>query len=304
MPKRQWEKNHLLTYNDISLRLDALAEPIRAANYDGLVILLRGGTFAGMHLAFLTGLNVHFLQYNRNRNQANWFGDKPSGQRLLLVEDSAGKGFTLANCIAFLCDAGYEVDTLVVCQMPMARVQTTYRCFDWQDDTVRVLFPWNRFRLNGESIGDSKLDHEYERTAWDLDGVFVDDMDPALYHKDLETALVMRDDAPFAPYAPHSKAGDIIITSRPDCDRERTQRWLTRFGITLPLVMRPSDLAYPSHQFKARWKGQMAIQLGYTHFVESHAEQAVLLAAAYPELRVTWWNAGNPVSVSATLSKQ
>lgn len=55
-------KNIYLDYNQISLRLDVLVEEIRKENFDGLVIVLRGGSFIGMHTAFLTDLPYAFFE--------------------------------------------------------------------------------------------------------------------------------------------------------------------------------------------------------------------------------------------------
>lgn len=299
MPKRKWARNVYLDYNSISLRLDALASQLRDAEFDALVIVLRGGSFAGIHIAFLTGLPIHFLRYHRPTETVEWVGEPPEGERVLVCEDSAGKGRTLVHCRDFVAASGYEVSTLVVCKMPLSAVTPDYCCFDWQDDDARVLFPWNRFRINGESIGDDQPDHAYERKAWDLDGVFLDDVEPHLYKSDLAAALSFRDNVPLAAFAPKPSSQDIVITSRPACDRERTEAWLRKYNIHIPLVMRDDGVESPSHESKARWKGARALELGFTHFVESHAEQAAYLAHLYPELRVIWWNQGNPLAIQA-----
>lgn len=53
-------RNIYLDYNTISLRLDQLAQEVRGKKYDALVIILRGGAFAGIQMAFLTGLPCFF----------------------------------------------------------------------------------------------------------------------------------------------------------------------------------------------------------------------------------------------------
>ncbi|WP_284285668.1 hypothetical protein [Alicyclobacillus fastidiosus] len=244
-------------------------------------------------MAFLTGLPVHFIRYYRPNASVEWVGPAPEPKtKLLLCEDSAGKGKTLLNCRNFLLSQGYTVSTLVVCKMPFAATTPEYSCFDWTNDDLQVLFPWNRYRINGESRADALPDHEYERTAWDMDGVFLNDIERNVYDEDIEAALIQRDNTPLAEYAPQVSSKDIVITSRPEIDRERTETWLRQFGIDVSVVLRDEGELDASPEFKAQWKGRKALELGYTHFVESSAEQALYIASMYPELRVTWFNRG------------
>lgn len=298
----EWLGNAYLDYNAITLGLDALAERVRSENFNAIVIVLRGGTFAGMHMSFLTGLPVYFIAYHRADSSVEWIGSAPNAQaKVLLCEDSAGKGTTLLNCRNFLRNAGYAVSTLVVCKVPGALVNPEYICIDWKNDDLQVLFPWNRYRINGESRTDDLPDHEYEHTAWDLDGVFLDDLKhDERDNDDLAGMLARRDEMPLGSYAPMVSPGDVIITSRPEIDRERTEKWLRKFCIDIPVVLREEGDVAENPEFRANWKGKKALELGYTHFVESSSEQALYLAARYPELRVTWYNQGNRILVNAS----
>lgn len=297
---KSWSGNAYLDYNTIALKLDAMAPQIRHAELDAIVIVLRGGTFAGMHMAFLTGLPVYFIRYDRPTASVTWLGEAPAEQaKVLLCEDSAGKGKTLADCRQFLLASGYDVTMLVVCKMPGAATEPEYRCFDWTNDDLQVLFPWNRYRINGESRADALPDHEYERTAWDMDGVFLDDIERSVYDEDLEAALIKRDNLPLAEFAPQIDEGDIVITSRPEIDRDRTEAWLRKFGIHVPVVLRDEGELTVNSEFKGRWKGRKALELGYTHFVESNAEEAIHIASLYPELRVIWYYQGKSLLIRA-----
>lgn len=301
-------RNIYLDYNAIALRLDAMAGEIRAAGFDGLVIILRGGSFAGMHLAFLTGLPYHFLRYDRRSGRPDWIGPAPAGERMLLCEDFAGMGRTLIDCRAFLEGQGYRVATLVVCKDRLSASQPDYFCFETQATDARFLLPWERYRINpvtgATSQVDAAADHTYERTAWDLDGIFLDDLEAQRYQSDLAGVLALRDRLPPAPLAPRPAPQDLIITGRPVADRERTEAWLRRHGFAVPVVLRDDGEAAPAPEGVARWKGRRALELGCTHYVESDAAQALVMAALYPELRVSWWNQGRPLAVQAAAARR
>lgn len=300
-------RNVYLDYNAISLRAESLATEIKSANFEGLVIILRGGSFAGIHLAFITGLPYYFLRYDRLTTTPEWVGNLPTEKRLLLCEDFAGMGQTLINSKKFLTDQGYDVSTFVVCKDRLSASVPDYYCFDLQESNARFVLPWERYRLNSEAVNASvtnrKLDHEYERTAWDMDGVFLDDIESHHYHNDLEATLSLRDQYPLADYAPTPGLHDMIITGRPIIDKERTEEWLRKHGIEIPVVFRDNGIEFPTAESVARWKGQRAIELGFTHYVESDSDQALFMASCYPELRVIWWNKGNPIHLNAFFQK-
>lgn len=299
-------RNIYVTYNDIALRLDALANEIRHSHFEAVVMILRGGTFAGMHLSFLTGLPYYFLRYDRIKSLPHWVGDAPKMKRILLCEDFAGKGRTLIDCKNFLMNHGYDISTLVVCKDHMSALSPDYYCFDNQKADYRFLLPWERYRINpqtdAEAKDDRRADHEFERTAWDLDGIFLDDIDEEMYQNDLQQTLALRDEYPISALAPLPSLQDVVITGRPLSDRERTEKWLRKHGISIPVVLRDDGEKQPSKESVARWKGERALEIGCTHFVESDPIQALHLAALYPELRVIWWNQGQPVSLNATKS--
>lgn len=297
-------KNVYLDYNAISLKLDALSPALKEQHFDAIVMVLRGGSFAGFHLAFLTGLPYYFLQYDRTSNTVSWLGPEPERKKILLVEDFAGVGITLIDCKNFLLDSGFAVSTLVVCKDTKSASVPDYYCFDLQTDKARFILPWERHILNHDTLETDRTknipDHSYEKTAWDLDGIYVNDVPKSLYDEDVEKALTVRSQLPMAEYAPIPQVGDVIITGRIITDKVRTEEWLANNQLTLPLYVREYDIENHSNTINALWKGKKAIELGFTHYVESDAEQATLIASAYPELRVTWWNKGNPVHIQAS----
>ncbi|MGD6843048.1 phosphoribosyltransferase [Bacillus infantis] len=164
-------KNIYLDYNQISLSLDSLAEEIKREGFDALVIILRGGSFPGFHLAFLTGLPYYFLTYDRISESADWKGAAPSLKKVLLVEDFAGMGKTLISSREFLTNQGMDVRTLVICKDPKSASVPDYFCFETRENNVRFILPWERFRLNPAesrvSRAENIADHQFERTLWD-----------------------------------------------------------------------------------------------------------------------------------------
>ncbi|QHW34264.1 phosphoribosyltransferase [Paenibacillus rhizovicinus] len=294
-------RNIYLDYNSLSLRLDALSVQIMEKDYDGLVILLRGGYFIGLHLAFLTGLPYYFVKYERSSSSIAWEGAIPSGTRLLLCEDFAGSGDTLTNTTAFIESFGKRVDTLVGCSDLHSSSVPTFACFHNSNADARFIFPWERHRMNKEGRQAATPDHGLDKTAWDLDGVFLEDVPSEVYRAGLDQALLIRDGYTKAHFAPtRYSSQDMIITGRPECDRERTLIWLNNSQIHLEATFRDDNIEKPTKEETAAWKGKRAIELGFNHFVESCPIQALHIANLYPEMRVIWWNSGEPLRIQAT----
>lgn len=292
-----------LDYNSISIRLDALAEKVQH-NFDSLVIIVRGGSFAGFHMAFATGLPHYLIQYDRATATPFWVGDKPSdGDRVLICEDLAGSGRTLSDCKQFIQDGGYRVSTLVVFKDRYSAISSEYCCFDFHNSDTRIVLPWERYRVNlmaNDIVHDGRADHEYHKTGWDMDGVLLHDVDTEFWRADHAAALALRDTYPIAEFAPALPEGDVIITGRPVIDKDRTEKWLRDNEIDNLVFFRDDAVERPTAESTARWKGAKALELGCTHYVESDARQAVFIASFYPLLQVRWWNDGNPIVVSSS----
>ncbi|OUB26312.1 hypothetical protein BK708_14260 [Bacillus thuringiensis serovar yunnanensis] len=165
--------NIFLDYNAISLKLDALSREIKKQNFDGIVIIMRGGSFPGIHLAFLTGLPYYFLEYNRLNSTVKWIGNFPNKRKILLVEDFAGMGNTLIDCKNFLLNFNYKVSTLVVCKDLKSASIPDYYCFNCTHVDARFILPWERCTINEvilkTSIDQRMEDPDYERTLYDLE---------------------------------------------------------------------------------------------------------------------------------------
>jgi hypothetical protein len=159
-------------------------------------------------------------------------------------------------------------------------------------------FPWERGEatpagraLRATGAGPDRLT-ELPFYGLDLDGVFLPDVPDAVYHADIADAVLRRHGLePFTTLPFFAPERAVVITGRPDSDRERTQAWLARWGHgVLPLECRPADLPH-NPDTVARYKAEAATRWGCTHFVESDAEQALRIAAHAPHLVVSWWSA-------------
>lgn len=160
-------QNVYLDYNQIACQIDDQAEEIRRQGFDGIVMILRGGSFLGFHLAFLTDLPCYFLRYDRASRNVSWVGEKPKGSRLLLCEDFAGMGNTLIDCKKEL-SLTYDVSTFVVCKDTKSASIPDYYCFDGKVPSHRFLLPWERYRINADAVHNvnenDQNDHSFERT--------------------------------------------------------------------------------------------------------------------------------------------
>lgn len=296
-----------MDYNAMASRIDSYCDIIRS-QFDAIVVILRGGTFLGLQLSFGTNLPVYFLQYNRTNNSPSWFSPPvPAGMRILLCEDIAGRGTTLIHCRQFLESSGYAVQSFVMFQDTYSSTRPDYCCYETKDPHSHFVPPWERYRINlltNPSLADDVPDPDLFKTGWDLDGIFLSDLDPLEWAKGFPHALATRDLLPLAEDAPTLRAADLIITGRPEMDRARTTQWLHQQGLSAPLYLRNDGIEFPSALTTAQWKGATAIALGCTHYVESEAAQAIHMASLFPELQVSWWNQGQPVIINASLAQE
>jgi hypoxanthine phosphoribosyltransferase len=134
-----------LGYDEIASRVEELVPEVSAQQYNALVIILRGGSFPGMHLAFLTDVPVYFVTYERDTRSVSWNGKIPmANTKVLVVEDFAGSGTTLTDTIDFL-QSDYQVHTFVVCKDLLSQIQNpNYWCFDLKEKNARFIVPWEK----------------------------------------------------------------------------------------------------------------------------------------------------------------
>jgi hypoxanthine phosphoribosyltransferase len=159
--------NVYLDYNKIACKIDDLSQEISQNSFDGIVVILRGGSFIGFHLSFLTDLPCYFLCYDRATRNVSWVGEKPNGSRLVLCEDFAGMGHTLIDCQNFLLSS-YDISTFVICKDTKSASIPDYYCFDGKNPMYRFLLPWERYRINANAVHNinenDQNDHFFEQT--------------------------------------------------------------------------------------------------------------------------------------------
>jgi hypoxanthine phosphoribosyltransferase len=293
-----------LDYNAIEQVVLEHVPALRLAGYDGIVAIARAGLVPGTMLSSALSLPLYALAYERGTRQVRWFSeDRPTSGRLLLVEDIAGRGYTLHDCLLHLEGEGHRVEVFTVASDEESRIVPKYS--RRLPTGHRAWFPWERESITAAFAATDNRptlpDHRYASWAIDLDGVLCPDLPADDYLRALEQTLGRRDELLPEAIVPGLDWGETaIITARPEGDRGRTSAWLERHGYgRCRLVMRDRDAYGESLAEMARFKAA-AIEAGrHTHFVESDAAQAALISAALKVARVYWWNNGRPVVISA-----
>ncbi len=273
-----------------------LAKQVQALGpHDAVVGIARGGLVPATMAAGIMALPVAMVGFERNAGTTQWIGARPDGNRVLLVDDGCSTGHTMQSVRENLLAQGLECLTLAVVHDP----DVTGYVPDLSH-AMRALwrFPWERGEatptgraLRATGAGPDRTT-ELPFYGLDMDGVFLPDVPDAVYRADIAEAVLRRhglEPFPTLPFFSSDRA--VVITGRPDEDRERTQAWLARWGHgDLPLECRPLDIPH-NPDAVARYKAAAATRWGCTHFVESDAEQALRIAAHAPHLVVSWWSA-------------
>lgn len=241
-----------ITYEHIDRWIESIQPNLLQEEFACIVGILRGGGPVALMTSHATGVPVAFLRYDRKVRRVSWDSSIP------------------------LPTAGSKV---LLCEDIAGVGNTLSDCHEYLRDrglTVRIL-----------TVGfddKSAIHPDY--------GILLPDIDAQYYEANLEEALLKRD--ALAPYSglPARQRVKAIITGRPEMDRGRTLNWLSEHGFEgIELIMRDPSLHDDSPNHVAQHKAQAALDLTCTHFVESDAIQAMLIAAAAPLLRVIWWDA-------------
>jgi len=287
-----------LGYDQTERMIAALLD--RAAQWqpDTVVGIARGGLVPATMAAGILALPLAMIGFDRTSGTTAWIGAPPAaGSRILLVDDGCSSGQTMRAARTALLEEGRDCLTLAVVHDP----EVTAYVPDLSH-AMRSLwrFPWERGEatpagraLRATGAGPDRTT-ELPFYGLDLDGVFLPDVPDAVYQRDIADAVLQRHALePFSSLPFFSSERAVVITGRPDEDRERTLIWLARWGhAALPLECRPLHVPHTPDTV-ARFKAETATRWGCTHFVESDAEQALRIAAHAPHLVVSWWSAAD-----------
>lgn len=169
-----------LGYDEIALSIDRKIGEIDFELYDGIVVIVRGGSFLGHCVSYRTGLPVYYLEVDRRGDYTVRFVNSMVGEgivrdkRLLLCEDISGQGYTLDRAIRYLESFGNDVDMFVVCEDSLSRFDVDYVLYSSKGDLVngkpyRFLLPWERYQISSLfDLDEEELpDHYYERKVYD-----------------------------------------------------------------------------------------------------------------------------------------
>lgn len=270
------ERRRWFSYQDVENIALHHRREVMACRYDAVVGLARGGLYLATMLSQMTGIAHATAYYDRATGTAHLHNLPPHRpMRLLLAEDVAGKGHTLERVRHTLEQRGANVDLMVICWDDLSRHVPDYYGVKLAAGE-RYLFPWERSQLAPTSP--DRTGHDDLAgwlTAFDLDGVFLEDIPVDLYASDLQAALAARDRLPALPPHPDWRDGGLIISGRLESDRARTEAWLARHGLAPSRVLLRPSLDIPAAEFKRR----MLIELGVTEYIESEPAQAEHIAS-------------------------
>lgn len=282
-------------YDQAERMVAALLDHAAAWKPDAVAAIARGGLVPGTMASCMLALPLFILGWDRATEATHWVGPAPATGRILLVDDCCATGATMASVRSALLAQGHACATLTITHDP----DTTRHVPDFSHPMRELFrFPWERGEATpaarARRATGAPADRAFEQPFFglDLDGVFLPDVPRAHYDADLEAALHRRQALePFPALPPFARDRAVIITGRPEMDRDRTHEWLARWGYgDLPLECRPADVP-DAIAAVSRYKAAAATRWGCTHFIESEPEQAIRIAAEAPHLLVSWWSA-------------
>lgn len=287
-----FEKNNTIYRYFDSNSIETLAvhhrSQILSQNYEAIVALLRGGTYLATMLSQCTNIPLEILRYDRASCSVSTTLPPSSkrGTKVLLVEDIAGKGYTLKNSKEYLESLGYSVDVFTVCFDNQSRITPDFG-IELPNEHL-AYFPWERMVQGPTEISRKQNDSSQEvwKKGFDLDGVFFPDLPVEMYEQDLQKTLSIRDNLPPLDTPMQWENGSIIVSARLEEDRDRTVAQLKRINVfPSKLILKQNKKEDPG-EFKKRICQEEQLQ----EFFESEKAQAEKIAKL---LSVVTWHYEN-----------
>lgn len=268
-------------FSDIETLVLIHKSQIEARGYQYIAAIARGGLYAGAMISQFTGISLAVTSFDRAKRSVRSELGAPAhcGQRLLVVDDIAGLGYTLSTTVAHFEQLGWQVDTFVIAWDDLSRLVPT---FGRQLKGARPVFPWERGLVSKCLQADRiTADEDSWRVGFDLDGVFLDDVPSSLYTQDIEAALRLRDALPAYTHHPPQWCNDgkgLIISARLKSEQAQTQRWLERHGLNAAQVVLRTKISVDPAEHKAA----AIVANGVTEFIESEFSQAQEISRLVP----------------------
>ncbi|WP_233886720.1 phosphoribosyltransferase [Paraburkholderia flagellata] len=150
-------------YDDIETFCLSKREQLVQENVGLILGILRGGAIPALMLSQMLGLPVDFVHYDRQEARAEINNKKvfelvdaciKEGKRILLVDDVAGVGHTLANChdylLSFVKDESF-IRVLTLVHHANSRTEA-HHCKDCS--SVHAVLPWERYVTSRQCLDD------------------------------------------------------------------------------------------------------------------------------------------------------
>ncbi|WP_028204640.1 phosphoribosyltransferase [Paraburkholderia nodosa] len=150
-------------YDDIETFCLSKREQLVQENIGLILGILRGGAIPALMLSQMLGLPVEFVHYDRRETKAEINNKKvfdlvdaciKEGRRILLVDDVAGVGYTLANCYEYLLS--FVKDESLIKVLTLVHHVDSRTVADHYKDcsSVRAVLPWERYVTSRQCLDD------------------------------------------------------------------------------------------------------------------------------------------------------
>lgn len=283
-----------LTYDKIAKQIDTMIETIEKEKFTAIAVIVQGGLFPAQLLSIKTGIPLYFLKKTQYSKSLMWLGAPAPTGKLLLVDDVFDKYVVSQTRLDTFIAQGYDLKTLSVLYPENLDFHPDYYAFLVKNESVALLLPWKQQKsacpVHQQASTHSLVETESVMTVWDMECI-------RSYRQIIEESeSVAIEDCPML------KVKDaFLLTGNSLCD-EKLIQWLQTIGVT-PRICRYSGnvpIETLNDYALALWKGQKLIELGCQRYVESHAEQAIMISKQIPHIDIIWWNAGTPVSIKSS----
>lgn len=150
-------------YDDIETFCLSKREQLVQENIGLVLGILRGGGIPALMLSQMLGIPVDFVHYDREKARAEIKnGDVfalvdaciKEGKRILLVDDVAGVGYTLANCYGYLLSLIKDASSIRVLTLVHHENSRTKADHCKDCSSVHAILPWERYVTGRQCLDD------------------------------------------------------------------------------------------------------------------------------------------------------